>query len=89
MAVCNPEKIVNVSSALLEGKAVSLWSRWPIAGERPAGLSGAERERADVVVDWYRPEQIALWLCPRTLRAGVGCRRGTGADTIRACWPPC
>ena len=43
-----------------------------------------ERETADVVVDWYRPERDALWLCPRTLRAGVGCRRGTGAGAIRA-----
>ena len=84
LAVYNPEKIVDVSSALLEGKAVSLWSRWPIAGERPAGVLDGERETADVVVDWYRPERDALWLCPRTLRAGVGCRRGTGAGAIRA-----
>ena len=84
LAVCNPEKIVDVSSALLEGKAVSLWSRWPIAGVRPAGVSDGEREAADVAVDWYRPERDALWLCPRTLRAGVGCRRGTGAGAIRA-----
>ena len=76
--------LVDVSSALLEGKLVSLWSRWPIAGERPAGLLAGERETADVVVDWYRPERDALWLCPRTLRAGVGCRRGTGAGAIRA-----
>ena len=84
LAACNPEKIVDVSSALLEGKTVSLWSRWPIAGERPAGVLDGERETADVVVDWYRPERDALWLCPRTLRAGVGCRRGTGAGAIRA-----
>ena len=84
LAVYNPEKIVDVSSALLEGKAVSLWSRWPIAGERPAGLLAGEQETADVMVDWYHPDRDALWLCPRTLRAGVGCRRGTGAGAIRA-----
>ena len=31
-----------------------------------------------------RPAREALWLCPRTLRAGVGCRRGTSEEAIRA-----
>ena len=84
LVVCTPEKIVEVSSSLLKGKKVTFWSRWPVAGEIPAGLLAAERETADVVVDWYRPEGSALWLCPRTLRVGVGCRRGTGAGAIRA-----
>lgn len=84
LAVCNPEKIVDVSSALLAGRTVSLWSRWSIAGERPAGLIQGTRESADVVVDWYAPEGSALWLCPKTLRAGVGCKRGTEAGAIRA-----
>ncbi len=84
LAVCNPEKIVGVSSALLAGRAVSLWSRWPIAGEMPEGLTWGERETAAVVVDWYAPGEAALWLCPKTLRVGVGCKRGTEAAAIRA-----
>ena len=49
---------------------------------RRTGLG--ERDRADVVVDWTPPRPEALWLCPRTLRAGVGCRRGTSEEAIRA-----
>ena len=89
LAVCNPEKIVDVSSALLEGKAVSLWSRWPIAGVRPAGVSDGEREAADVAVDWYRPERDALWLCPRTLRAGWAAAGARGPAPSAPCWTPC
>ena len=83
LAVCNPESIVRISSALLRGQEVSLWSRWPIAGDLPDGLVWGTRAEADVAVDWCRPSERALWLCPRTLRAGIGCRRGTGAETIR------
>ena len=84
LIVCNPENIVDVSSALLAGRTVTFWSRWPIAGELPAGLVWGEREASDVVTDWYAPRETALWLCPKTLRAGVGCRRGTKVETIRA-----
>lgn len=84
LAVMNPEKIVEISAALLGGGEISLWSRFPVAGARPAGLVPGERETAQAVVDWYAPGACALWLCPKTLRLGMGCKRGTGAETIRA-----
>lgn len=71
-----PERILGVSSRLLAGETLSFWSRWTVSGTCPAGLvwgSGTGGRRGGL--DAARPE--ALWLCPRTLRAGVGCRRGT------------
>ena len=87
--VHNPEKIVEISSALLAGEQVSLWSRWPISGKMPAGLVWAERERADVVVDFFpvsprEGEPSPLQLCPGTLRLGMGCRKGASLEAIRA-----
>ena len=87
--VHNPEQIVEISSALLAGEQVSLWSRWPISGKMPAGLVWAERERADVVVDFGLVPPAAggprpLHLCPRTLRLGMGCRKGAALEAIRA-----
>ena len=79
-----PERILGVSSRLLAGETLSFWSRWPVSGTCPAGLVWGERDRADVVVDWTPPRPEALWLCPWTLRAGVGCRRGTSKEAIRA-----
>ena len=73
-----------MSSRLLAGETLSFWSRWTVSGTCPAGLVWGERDRADVVVDWTPPRPEALWLCPRTLRAGVGCRRGTSEEAIRA-----
>ena len=87
--VHNPEQIVDISAALLAGKQVFLWSRWPISGKMPAGLVWAERERADVVVDFGLVPPAAggprpLHLCPRTLRLGMGCRKGAALEAIRA-----
>lgn len=84
LAVLNPEKIVDVSSALLEGGEVSFWSRFPVEGTPPEGLVPGRRETAQVVVDWHAPGSRALWLCPKTLRLGIGCKRGTKVETIRA-----
>ena len=87
--VHNPEQIVDISAALLAGEQVFLWSRWPISGKMPAGLVWAERERADVVVDFGLVPPAAggprpLHLCPRTLRLGMGCRKGAALEAIRA-----
>ncbi len=83
--VRNPEKIVDVSAALLAGKRVSFWSRWPVAGEMPDGLVWAEREAAEVAVDWTdgaAPAKPPLWLCPRTLRLGMGCKKGASPEAV-------
>ncbi len=95
LVVCRPEQIVDVSSALLEGKQISVWSRWPIEGAMPLGMVWGRRESAEVVIDWSCPgvderrcEKFPcggpLWLCPRTLRLGIGCKRGTTATDIQA-----
>lgn len=81
--VCNPERILSVSSRLLAGETVGFFSAWPIAGEVPAGLCPVSRENAQVVLDLHRPEEDALWLCPKGVRVGMGCRRGTPAAALR------
>ena len=82
--VCNPERILSVSSRLLAGETVGFFSAWPIAGELPAGLSLVSREDAQVVLDLHHPEGDALWLCPKRVRVGMGCRRDTPVSVLRA-----
>lgn len=82
--VCNPERILSVSSRLLAGETVGFFSAWPIAGELPAGLRLVSREDAQVVLDLHRPEGDALWLCPKGVRVGMGCRRNTPASALRS-----
>ena len=82
--VCNPERILSVSSLLLAGETVGFFSAWPIAGELPHGLCPVSREDAQVVLDLHRPEGDALWLYPKRVRVGMGCRRGTPVVALRA-----
>lgn len=82
LLVCNSEWVLSVSSRLLAGETVGFFSAWPIAGELPVGLSLVSREDAQVVLDLHRPEGDALWLCPKRVRVGMGCRRGTPVSAL-------
>lgn len=84
LMVCNPERILSVSSRLLARKTVGFFSPWPIAGEVPQGLRPVPREDALVVLDLHQPEGDTLWLCPKGVRVGMGCRRGTPAAALRS-----
>ena len=79
-AVLEPERIKLVSGALLAGKNVHFVSDWPIAGTPPAGL--AENADAPYLAITLCPAGDALHLVPRIGVLGVGCRRGTSADTL-------
>ena len=79
-AVLEPERIKKVSGALLAGRTVRFASDWPIAGSPPAGL--AEDAAAPELALTLCPAGDALHLVPRIGVLGVGCRRGTGADTL-------
>ena len=78
--VLEPERIKKVSGALLAGRTVRFASDWPIAGSPPAGL--AEDAAAPELALTLCPAGDALHLVPRIGVLGVGCRRGTGADTL-------
>lgn len=75
----NPEYIKCVSAKLLAGERVCVLSDFPIEGSAPEGVStdGA----ADVVVS-IKTAENALCLVPHSAVLGVGCRRGTSAETI-------
>lgn len=85
LRVMNARAIKTVSAALLAGKTVLYWSRWPIPGTPPKGLAAAEsREQAALVVDAVPPQsKAALWLCP-PLFLGIGCRKNIGCEALEA-----
>ena len=80
--VLEVEKIKLVSGKLLEGKTVSCWSEFAIAGSAPAGVTMAEaQEKADFVLTLF-PQGEALHLVPKIGVLGIGCRRGTPAEQL-------
>lgn len=83
-AVVNPEKIKAVSSKLLAGACVSLYTDWKIAGELPQGVTLADDEACDFALSLRQTERDALHLVPRIAVLGVGCRRGAPQAAIEA-----
>lgn len=81
-AVAGVHKIKDVSAALLAGRTIRLYSDWPIAGTPPAGVAlTASRADCDAALTLTDPGP-ALWLAPRVLALGVGCRRGIPAAAL-------
>ena len=82
LRIPTPERIKTVSSKLLRGGTVTLSCPYPIRGEAPAGI--VLGEDGEIVVGFRETEGEALLLVPRVLCLGIGCRRGTDAQTLEA-----
>lgn len=84
MAVVEPHRIKDVSARLLAGGEVALWSDIPAAGPWPAQVRpAASRAEAQAIVSpAVLPDESALHIAPRCIVAGIGCRRGTAAESI-------
>lgn len=82
-AVVDPARIKAVSGALLAGQSVRIRSAWPIDGVPPENVVLTDGADADVTVDITAIGQ-GLHLVPRIGVLGVGCRRGTTAETLEA-----
>ncbi len=72
-----------VSAAILEGD-VPLCSQFPLPSPLPEGTFAGETGSLGIFIGWRTRSPFArtLRLIPRVLRVGVGCRRGTAAETV-------
>lgn len=78
--VCNPEQIKVVSGKLLRGGKIRVFSDWEIVGRPPKNVCQSPRKGCDVAVSMTAQE--GLWLLPRIIVLGIGCRKGTDAQRI-------
>ena len=83
-----------VSAQLLHGETVGLFSELPIGGIVPPGLvekkdpisSNEGKEELGIYIGSYPHDRIfekTLWLRPKNLVVGIGCRKGTTSAAIR------
>ena len=81
--VIRPEKIKEVSSSLLAGGMVRIYSPWPVTGNLPANVVLTEDETNCMVrLDVRTGDIERLCLVPQILVLGVGCRRGTPQEAL-------
>ena len=85
MAICGLPEAKAVSAALLEGNPVGFISDFPIEGNLPRGVCPAESGSIGIQVTTRRcaPRfDTTLFLVPRIVALGIGCRKGTPCSAI-------
>jgi cobalt-precorrin 5A hydrolase len=84
-AIVYPERIKNVSSAILRGETISVFSSWHISGSIPDQIVCSQDSDSCMVQLTLRKEKTdALVLVPRILTIGIGCRRGTTSEILES-----
>lgn len=75
-----------ISASILAGILVGFHSDFPVSGKLPAGLVTARDTESGICIsvrDNCRPFPNTLRLVPKAVVLGIGCRKGTKAETIR------
>ena len=86
-AVVEPHYIKYVSGALLRGETVGVRSDFPVDGLLPAHIDLKRDAESGFVLSLRteaQPFAHTLHLVPRVISLGIGCRKGTDEETIRA-----
>lgn len=85
--VRNIHCIKYVSGALLRGEHVGLRSDFPISGTLPEGIVTETTPENGIEISIYQKEQHSfahtLWLTPRIVHVGVGCKRNTPPEALQ------
>ncbi len=84
--IADPERIKAVSSKLLAGEKIRIKSDFDIeiSDELSGQIELTEDANCDVEISMKQPDNEALWLIPKRLILGIGCRKNTTADKIEA-----
>lgn len=89
-AIENLDALKYISGALVNGKEVAIYSDFPIAGELPPGVNlyrGKSSENLVVISDAVKEEtprgEHTLYLRPRCLYLGCGCKKQTDPAKLR------
>lgn len=83
LTILNPHGIKAVSSRLLSGETVRMWSDFPISGKIPDGVVLVSGRPCEVAVT-MKPHgaRDVLYLVPPLACVGVGCRKNIALDAL-------
>ncbi len=83
LIIDNMTRAKEISAAILE-QDIALSCMLPLSGSLPNGLTLKEEGPIGIFIGWIKREPFGktLRLIPRNLHLGIGCRKGTAANTI-------
>ena len=85
MSIFNPERIKDISGALLNEKQVGLKTQFKVSGKLPEGITTEGQPECGISISFdskARPYDKTLVLMPMILHLGIGCRKGTSQAQI-------
>ena len=85
MVISNMTYAKEISAALLSGEQVGFYTNFPVKGELPEGISWTHEADLGIYISpSYHSAYFdhTLWLIPRCLTIGIGCRKGVSARQI-------
>lgn len=80
--VLHPGQIRKVSGCLLAGKTVRLHTQLPVSGTLPQGIQVVQQGPWQVYLGVDPQPENVLWLVPRCIVLGIGCRKGISAQVL-------
>ncbi len=83
LTITNMTRAKEISAAILE-QDIGLHSMLPLGSTLPSGLILKEEGPFGIFIGWEKrePFEKTLRLIPRNVHLGIGCRKGTTAETI-------
>ena len=82
MHILQPERIKLISSKILRDEELVIDCPYPVSGTEPSYVN--LNSPGDVLVSYRAEKTDALQLVPCMLTLGIGCRRGTDAETLES-----
>lgn len=83
LSIANPDQIKTISSRVLGGNIVTIYSDVKFSGDLPEYFKLVKTKcNADVIISEYRYEYDSLHLVPSNLILGIGTRKGVGLADI-------
>ena len=73
-----------ISAAILSGERIGFFSRIPFGENLPKELAQEKACRLNICIDYRKPvnRENTLWLIPKNITLGIGCRKQTPKETI-------
>ena len=82
--ITNPAVVKQISAALLDKKEVGFRCDFPIIDELPSGITNSTTAEfgIEIALKCSNPFPVTLFIIPRIIVAGIGCRRGVPYEVL-------
>lgn len=83
--IADIKKAKTIAAELVAGRCVGIYSQYDILGQLPKGIIQSGKELVGIVIvdnQRYTPFEETLFLHPKNVCLGIGCRRGTAFEAI-------